>query len=105
MTGFWVAASSDSNHHVYSSEVEPECTFIVNATTSPKPSRAKHIASAAENEGDLDSLPDGNYRARTLEESERNHYSDLKDRYRQRRDCIRQLVAQLSTLNSRKKLN
>ena len=29
--GVWVAASSDSNHLVYSSEVEPECTFIVNA--------------------------------------------------------------------------
>ena len=27
---FWVAASSDSNHHVYRSEVEPECTFIAN---------------------------------------------------------------------------
>jgi hypothetical protein len=60
---------------------------------------------AAEDEGDLDSLPDGNYGARTLEENERHHYSDLKDRYRQRRDRTRQLVAQLSTLNSRKKLN
>ena len=58
---------------------------------------------AAEDEGDLDSLPDGNYGARTLEENERHHYSDLKDRYRQRRDRTRQLVAQLSTLNSRKK--
>jgi hypothetical protein len=29
--GFWVAASSDSNHHVYRSEVEPACTFTVNA--------------------------------------------------------------------------
>jgi hypothetical protein len=59
---------------------------------------------AAEDEGDLDSLPDGNYGARTLEENERHHYSDLKDRYRQRRDRTRQLVAQLSTLNSREKL-
>ena len=58
---------------------------------------------AAENEGDLDSLPDGNYGSRTLEENERHHYSDLKDRYRQRRDHTRKLVAQLSTLNSHKK--
>ena len=49
--------------------------------------------SAAEDEGDLDSLPDGNYDARTLEENERHHCSDLKDRYRQRRDHTRQLVA------------
>ncbi len=35
---------------------------------------------------------------------ERIHYSDLKDRCRQRRDCTRQMVAQISTLNSRKKL-
>ena len=59
---------------------------------------------AAEDEGDLDSLPGGNYGARTLEENELHHYSDLKDRYRQRRDRTRQLVAQLSTLNSREKL-
>ncbi len=45
---------------------------------------------AAENKGDLDSLPDGNYGSRTLEENVRHHYSDLKD-------------AQLSTLNSHKK--
>ena len=60
---------------------------------------------AAEDEGDLDSVPDGNYGARTLEEeNERHHYSDLKDCYRQRRDRTRQSVAQLSTLNSREKL-
>ena len=29
--GVRVAASSDSNHHAYSGEVEPACTFIVNA--------------------------------------------------------------------------
>ena len=34
-----------------------------------------------------------------------NHYGDLKDRYRQRRDRTRQLVAQLSTLNTRQTLN
>ena len=43
---------------------------------------------AAEDEGDLDSLPDGNYGAHTLEENERIHFCDLKDRYRQRRDCL-----------------
>ena len=48
---------------------------------------------AAEDEGDLDSLPDGNYGARTLVENERHHCSDLKDRYWQRRDHTRQLVA------------
>ena len=63
-----------------------------------------YIDPAAEHEGDLDSLPDGNYGARTFEENERIHYSDLKDRYRHRRDRTRQLVAQLSTLNSCKKL-
>ena len=59
---------------------------------------------AAEDEGNLDSLLDGNYSTRTLEEYERYHYSDLKDRYRQRRDRTHQLTAQQSTLNSRKKL-
>ncbi len=43
-------------------------------------------------------------RCRTFEKNERIHYSDLKDRYLQRRDCTRQWVAQLSTQNSRKKL-
>ena len=41
---------------------------------------------------------------RTFEKNERIHYNDLNDRYWQRRDRTRQLVAQLSTLNSRKKL-
>ena len=41
---------------------------------------------------------------RTFENNERIHYNDLNDRYWQRRDRTRQLVAQLSTLNSRKKL-
>jgi hypothetical protein len=56
----------------------------------------------AEDEGDLDSLLDGNYGARTLEENEQIHYSDLKDRYRL--NSLKRLTAQLSTLNSRKKL-
>ena len=60
---------------------------------------------AAEDEGDLDSVLDGNYGAKTLDHNERIHYGDLKDRYRQRRDRTRQLVVQLSTLNTRNNLN
>ena len=48
---------------------------------------------AEEDEGDLDSLPDGNYGCRTFEKNERIHYNDLNDRYRQRRDRTRLLVA------------
>jgi hypothetical protein len=48
---------------------------------------------AEEDEGDLDSLPDGNCGCRTFEKNERIHYNDLNDRYRQRRDRTRQLVA------------
>ena len=53
----------------------------------------------------MDSVLDGNYVAKMLVHNERIHYSDLKDRYRQRRDRTRQLVAQLSTLNTRENLN
>ena len=60
---------------------------------------------AAEDEGDLDSLPETvDFGHRSFSENERAHYTELKDRYRQRRDRTRQLVAQLSTLNSREKL-
>ena len=57
---------------------------------------------AAEDEEDLDSLPETvDFGQRSfITENERAHYSELKDRYRQRR----QLVGQLSTLNSREKL-
>ena len=48
----------------------------------------------AEDEGDLNSLPDVNYGCRTFEKHDRIHYRDLKD----------DLNAQISTLNSRKKL-
>jgi hypothetical protein len=60
---------------------------------------------AMDDEGDMDLVLDGNYGAKTLDHNERIHYSDLKDHYRQRRDCTRQLVAQLSTLNTRKNLS
>ena len=52
---------------------------------------------AAEDEG-------GDYRIQWISVTARLRNSDLNDRYRQRRDCTRQLVAQLSKLNSRKKL-
>ncbi len=60
---------------------------------------------AMEDEADMDELLDVNYGAGTLTENERIHYGDLKDRYRQRRDCTPQLVAQLSTLNTCQTLN
>ncbi len=60
---------------------------------------------AMDDELEMDELLDGNYGAGTLTENERIHYGDLKDRYRQRRDRTRQLVAQLSTLNTRQTLN
>ena len=44
---------------------------------------------AEEDEGELDTMLDGNYGAKTLEQNERIHYGDLKDRYRQRRDRTR----------------
>ncbi len=53
----------------------------------------------------MDSMLDGNYGAASLDHNQRENYNDLKDRYRQRRDRTRQLVAQLSTLNTRQNLN
>ncbi len=61
---------------------------------------------AMEDEGDMDSVLERNYGAKTtLDHNERIHYGDLKVRYRLRRNCTRQLVAQLSTLNTRNNLN
>ncbi len=60
---------------------------------------------AMDDEYEMDELLDVNYGAGTLTEHERIHYGDLKDRYRQRSDRTRQLVAQLSTLNTRQTLN
>ena len=51
-----------------------------------------YIDSPEEDEGDLDSVLDGNYGAKTLEYNKRIHYGDLKERYRQRRDRTPQLV-------------
>ena len=55
--------------------------------------RGKYTDPAEEDEGELDTVLDGNYSAKTLDHNERIHYGDLKDRYRQRRDRTRQLVA------------
>ena len=52
-----------------------------------------YIDPAMVDEGDMDSALDGNYGAQTFTHNERIHYGDLKDRYRQRRDRTRQLVA------------
>ena len=77
--------------------------FRLNVYCKDAPGVVVYTDPAAEDEGDLDSLPDGNYGSRTLEENKRIHFYDLKDCYRQRRDRTHQLVAQLSTLNSHKK--
>ena len=60
---------------------------------------------AMDDELEMDEMLDGNYGVGTLTENQRIHYGDLKDRFRQRRDRTRQLVAQLSTLNTRQTLN
>ena len=77
----------------------------LNVACKEPPGVVVYTDPAEEDEGDLDSVLDGNYGTKTLEPNERIHYGDLKDRYRQRRDRTRQLVAQLATLNTRKKLD
>jgi hypothetical protein len=77
----------------------------LNVVCTEAPGVVVYTNPAMEDEADMDSLLDGNYGAETLTENERIHYGDLKDRYRQRRDRTRQLVAQLSTLNTRQNLN
>ena len=72
----------------------------LNVVCKEPPGVVVYTDPAEEDEGELDTVLDGNY----VEKNERIHYNDLNDRYRQRRDRTRQLVAQLSTLNSRKKL-
>jgi hypothetical protein len=77
----------------------------LNVVCTAAPGVVVYTDPAMEDEGDMDSVLDGNYGAKTLDHNERIHYGDLKDRYRQRRDRTRQLVAQLSTLNTRNNLN
>ena len=77
----------------------------LNVVCKEAPGVVVYTDPSEEDEGDLDSVLDGNYGAKTFAHNERIHYGDLKDRYRQRRDRTRQLVAQLATLDSRTKLN
>ena len=77
----------------------------LNVVCTEAPGVVVYTDPAMEDEADMDELLDGNYGAGTLTENERIQYGDLKDRYRQRRDRTRQLVAQLSTLNTRQTLN
>ncbi len=77
----------------------------LNVVCTEAPGVVVYTDPAMIDEADMDSLLDGNYGAQTLTQTERIHYGDLKDRYRQRRDRTRQLVAQLSTLNTRQNLN
>ena len=77
----------------------------LNVICTEAPGVVVYTDPAMEDEADMDELLDVNYGAGTLTENERIHYGDLKDRYRQRRDRTRQLVAQLSTLNTRQILN
>jgi hypothetical protein len=72
----------------------------LNVVCSEAPGVVVYTDPAMEDEADMDELLDGNYGTGTLTENKRIHYGDLKDRYRQRRDRTRQLVAQLSTLNT-----
>jgi hypothetical protein len=77
----------------------------LNVVCTEAPGVVIYTEPAMDDEGDMDSVLDGNYGAASLDHNQREHYNDLKDRYRQRRDRTRQLVAQLSTLNTRKNLN
>ena len=77
----------------------------LNVVCKEAPGVVVYTDPAEEDEGDLDSVLDGNYGTKMLEHNEWIHYGDPKNRYRQRRDRTRQLVAQLATLNSRKKLD
>jgi hypothetical protein len=78
----------------------------LNVVCTEAPGVVVYTDPAMQDEIDMDSLLDGNYGAETLTQNERIiHYGDLKDIYRQRRDHTRQLVAQLSTLNTRQNLN
>jgi hypothetical protein len=77
----------------------------LNVVCTEAPGVVVYTDPVMEDDGDMDSVLDGNYGAKTLAHNERIHYGDLKDRCRQRRDHTRQLVAQLSTLNTRNNLN
>jgi hypothetical protein len=65
----------------------------LNVVCTEPPGVVVYTDPAAEDEGDLDSVLNGDCGAKTLAHNQRIHYNDLKDRYRQRRDRTRQLVA------------
>ena len=58
----------------------------LNVVCKEPPGVVVYTDPAEEDEGEMDTLLDGNYSAKTLAHNERIHYGDLKDRYRQRRD-------------------
>ena len=65
----------------------------LNVVCTEAPGVVVYIDPAMDDKAEMDSVLDGNYGAQTLTQNERIHYGDLKDRYRQRRDRTRQLVA------------
>ena len=71
----------------------------LNVVCTEAPGVVVYTDPAIDDDADMDSVLDGNYGAKTLTHNERIHYGNLKDRYRQRRDRTRQLVAQLSRQN------
>jgi hypothetical protein len=77
----------------------------LNVVCTEAPGVVVYTEPAMDDEGNMDLVLDGNYGATSLDHNQREHYNDLKDRYRQRRDRTRQLVAQLSTLNTRNNLS
>ena len=77
----------------------------LNVVCTEAPGVVIYTDPAMDDEGDMDSVLDGNYGVTLLDHNQREHYNDLNNRYRQRRDRTCQLVAQLSTLNTRNNLN
>ena len=77
----------------------------LNVVCTEAPGVVVYTNPAMEDEADMDSSLDRNCGAETLTQNEHIHYGDLKDRYRQRRNRTRQLVAQQSTLNTRQTLS
>ena len=61
----------------------------LNVVCTEAPGVVVYTDPAMDDEGDMDSMLDGNYGATSLDHYKREHYNDLIDRYRQRRDrCL-----------------
>ncbi len=86
----------------YDEQVVSSSAQLAHLTRSHEAKMAQELGQAKVH---VDVAKDGNYGAKTLDHNKRIHYGNLKDRYRQRRDRTRQLIAQLSTLNTRNNLN